>query len=181
MNDFSQHDSLTIAIISDTHTVLDERIAKVIKQTDIAVHAGDICCASVLEKMHPKLGYVFAVSGNNDHHTIWPAEQKEIVEALPDIAEIHLPGGLLAIEHGHVHGHHRPSHESLRKAHPQAKAIVYGHTHSQVCDTDQSPWVINPGAAGATRTRGGPACLVLTTNLSGHWSIEPFRFADTGV
>ncbi|MDH5392812.1 MAG: metallophosphatase family protein [Gammaproteobacteria bacterium] len=178
MIDLSQHQSLRIAIISDTHTVLDERIANIIKQSDIAIHAGDICCATVLEKMHPILGHVFAVTGNNDHHSAWPAEQKEIVESLPDVAEIQLPGGLLVVEHGHAHGHHQPCHESLRKSHPKARVIVYGHTHSQVCDKDESPWVINPGAAGMTRTRGGPSCLVLTASQNREWGIEALRFSE---
>ena len=178
MSDLSHHKSLTIAIISDTHAVLDEHIADVIKQADIAIHAGDICCGSVLENMHPKMGLVFAVTGNNDHHTVWPAEHKEIIEALPDVAEIQLPGGLLVVEHGHTHGHHQPDHASLRKTHPQARVIVYGHTHSQVCDKDEEPWVINPGAAGETRTRGGPACLLLTAPQSDEWTIEALRFSE---
>lgn len=178
MGDFSQHESLRIAIISDTHTVLDERIANVIKQSDIAIHAGDICCGTVLEKMHPKLGHVFAVTGNNDHHSSWPSDQKEIIESLPEVAEIKLAGGLLVVEHGHTHGHHEPSHESLRKTHTQARVIVYGHTHIQVCDKSLSPWVINPGAAGATRTQGGPSCLVLTVSKSSEWSVEALRFSE---
>ena len=178
MSDFSHHQSLSIAIISDTHTVLDERIADVIKKADIAIHAGDICCGSVLENMHPRLGHIFAVTGNNDHHTTWPAEQKEIVEALPDVAEIKLPGGLLVVEHGHTHGHQQPDHASLRKTHPQARIIVYGHTHKQVCDKDEQPWVINPGAAGETRTRGGPSCLVLTASKNDEWTIEALRFSE---
>lgn len=178
MNNLSHHKSLTIAIISDTHTVLDERIADVIKTSDIAIHAGDICCGSVLEKMHPKMGHVFAVTGNNDHHTVWPSGQKEIVDALPDVAEIQLPGGLLVVEHGHTHGHQQPCHDSLRKTHANARVIVYGHTHKQVCDKDESPWVINPGAAGATRTRGGPSCLILTASDSDEWTIEALRFSE---
>lgn len=178
MSDLCHHKSLRIAIISDTHTVLDERIANVIKEADIAIHAGDICCGSVLEKMHPKLGHVFAVTGNNDHHSVWPAEHKEIVEALPDVAEINLPGGLLVVEHGHTHGHHQPDHSSLRATHPQARIIVYGHTHSQICDKDEQPWVINPGAAGATRTRGGPSCLILSVSADQEWEIEAIRFTE---
>ena len=38
----------TVAIISDTHAVLDPRIAEVISTADIAVHAGDIGGAGVL-------------------------------------------------------------------------------------------------------------------------------------
>lgn len=178
MSDLSHHEFLRIAIISDTHAVLDERIADVIKDADIAIHAGDICCGSVLENMHPKMGLVFAVTGNNDHHSVWPSDQKETVEALPDVAEIQLPGGLLVVEHGHTHGHHQPDHASLRKAHPQARIIVYGHTHKQVCDKDKTPWVINPGAAGATRTCGGPSCLILSVSKGSNWTIEALRFSD---
>jgi predicted phosphodiesterase len=82
------------------------------------------------------------------------------------------------VEHGHTHGHQQPSHESLRKTHPNARVIVYGHTHKQVCDKDETPWVINPGAAGATRTRGGPSCLVLTASDEQEWSIEALRFSE---
>lgn len=178
MNDLSHHKTLRIAIISDTHTVLDERIANVINQADIAIHAGDICCGSVLEKMHPKLGHIFAVTGNNDTIHTWHEDHKEVVDNLPDVATLQLPGGLLVVEHGHEHGHQQPSHESLRKTHPEARVIVYGHTHKQVCDKEKEPWVINPGAAGATRTRGGPACLVLTASKDKDWTIEAMRFSD---
>lgn len=181
MSDLSYYDSLTIAIISDTHTVLDERIAEVIKECDIAIHAGDICCGSVLEKMHPKLGHIFAVTGNNDNMMVWHEDHKDVVENLPDVAELSLPGGILAVEHGHVHGHHQPSHESLRKTHPHARVIVYGHTHKQICDQDEKPWVINPGAAGATRTRGGPSCLILTASAAEEWAIEALRFSEQAV
>jgi predicted phosphodiesterase len=42
------------------------------------------------------------------------------------------------------------------------------------------PWVINPGAAGQTRTNGGPSCLIL--EVSGEkleqWQITPYRFPE---
>ncbi len=63
-----------------------------------------------------------------------------------------LPGGKITIEHGHTHGAHQPCHDSLRKAHADAKVIIYGHTHKQVIDKSNNPWVVNPGAAGNTRS-----------------------------
>jgi predicted phosphodiesterase len=54
-------------------------------------------------------------------------------------------------EHGHEHGWKTPSHKSLLQTYPNAKVIIYGHTHKQVIDTESSPWVINPGASGAVR------------------------------
>ena len=69
-----------------------------------------------------------------------------------------------------------PDLAELRSAHPGVRAIVYGHTHKLLIDKQESPWVINPGAAGRIRNRGGPSCLVLTAS-PGSWDIETFRFA----
>ena len=176
-NDFSHKDSLTVAIISDTHAYLHPEINDIIKGCDIAVHAGDICDGKVLEAMQPKLGEVIAVAGNNDIPALWPEEQYDVVSQLPAQAEIHLPGGLLRIEHGHLHDMHKPDHADIRQAHPKARAVVYGHTHKKVIDDFELPWVVNPGAAGQTRNRGGSSCLVLTAGNK-HWSFESFRFLD---
>jgi len=158
----------SVAIISDTHAHLDERIVDIIKQCDYAIHAGDICGEEILISMKPKTGKVFAVAGNNDYGDI------------PHTLDVDLPGGTIAVEHGHIHGMHKPSHESLRKAHPNAKVIVYGHTHKMLQDKTELPWVINPGAAGQTRTRGGPSCLVLKCNEP-EWEITEYRFSEDGV
>ena len=167
----------TVAIISDTHTVLDPRIAEAISHADIAIHAGDIGDARVLSTMSPKTGRVVAVSGNNDHPIFWPVDQTGILEIIPEIARLELPGGYVAIEHGHRHDSNSPNHQSLRNAHLDARLVVYGHTHHQVIDDESTPWVVNPGAAGATRTRGGPSYLLLTASEQ-HWRIESFRFND---
>ena len=175
--DNSLAQSTTVAIISDTHTVLDPRIAEAIRRADIAIHAGDIGDANVLSAMHPKTGRVIAVAGNNDHPIFWPVEQTEVLESMPEIAQFELPGGSVVIEHGHRHESDTPGHKSLRKAHPDAKLVVYGHTHHQVIDDMSTPWVVNPGAAGATRTHGGPSYLLLTASEK-DWHIESFRFND---
>jgi len=167
--------AITVAIISDTHTDLDPRIAEIIRDTDIAIHAGDIGNASVLSAMSPKSGRVIAVTGNNDHPILWPTDQSNVLETMPEIARLELPGGTVAIEHGHRHDANLPDHESLRKAHPTAKLIVYGHTHRQIIDNFSTPWVVNPGAAGTTRTHGGPSYLLLTASEQ-DWKIESFQF-----
>ncbi|WP_225879830.1 metallophosphoesterase family protein [Abyssogena phaseoliformis symbiont] len=81
------------------------------------------------------------------------------------------------MEHGHEHGAHQPSHDSLRAAYPNAKIIIYGHTHKQVIDQEKIPWVINPGAAGQVRNHGSAKCFVLETNHSQEWKITPYMFA----
>jgi len=104
--------------------------------------------------MRPQRGKVIAVAGNNDPYCHFSDE------VLPESIRFNIAGKTIAVEHGHLHGS-SPSHESLRKAHPNAQVIVYGHTHRQVIDKDTLPWVINPGAAGKTRTYGGPSCMVI--------------------
>lgn len=170
-----------VAIISDTHGVISQDILNTIRTCDQIIHAGDICGAHVLQQLQSICPQLTAVTGNNDAPALWPDNEADIVSRLPAIAEIELPGGRVAIEHGHKHGMHQPDHASLRASHPQARVIVYGHTHTMLVDDSESPWVINPGAAGATRTRGGPSCLILTASADAQWSIEMIRFEDEAV
>lgn len=169
---------VTVAIISDTHAYLHPEIDGLVKQCDIAIHAGDICDATILDAMQPKSGQVIAVAGNNDHEQAWPSHQCERVRSLPASASLQLPGGVVKIEHGHIHDMSSPDHEDLRQAHPDARMVVYGHTHRKVIDDFKMPWVVNPGAAGATRTRGGASCLVLTASET-LWKIDSYRFEDS--
>ena len=72
----------------------------------------------------------------------------------------------------------QPRHDSLREAHADSRVVVYGHTHAMTQDRSSQPWVINPGAAGNERTKGGPSCLILTAHEKQEWEIEEFRFSD---
>lgn len=165
--------TVRVAIVSDTHAFLDPRIQAVVETCDIAIHAGDICDATVLSALRPRSGRVIAVAGNNDAGWM---KATSTLEPLPPTAELMLPGGRIAVEHGHRHGFERPCHRRLRDAHPGARAIVYGHTHRPVLDDSLRPWVINPGAAGRTRTHGGPCCAVLSAGPQ-DWHVEIRRFS----
>jgi len=169
---------IRIAIISDTHGIVDPSILDVIKNCDQVIHAGDICSASVLEQIIAVNDKLTAVTGNNDIAALWAADEADIVNAIPRTAELDLPGGKLCIEHGHIHGMQQPDHQLLREAHGDARMIVYGHTHTQIIDDGELPIVINPGAAGHTRTRGGPSCLILEASET-EWKIEKFRFEES--
>lgn len=166
-----------IAIISDTHGVLDPRIADVIASCDVAIHAGDIMGQHVLAQMKPRQGQVIAIRGNNDNALIWDIEEHATLETLEHIGHLALPGGTLVVVHGHMHGGNHPDHAIMREQFPDARVIVYGHSHRMVCDTDTLPWVINPGAAGETRNKGGPSCLVLDISEQ-DWKVESIRFTD---
>ncbi len=156
---------LKIGILSDTHGAVHPQIVELINDCDFALHAGDIVDIEVLQKLNPKQE-VFAVRGNNDYH----------ITHLEDVEVLNLPSGKIVIEHGHRHGHYEPCHESLRKSYPDAKAIIYGHTHRQVVDKTKIPWVINPGAAGETRNYDGAKCLMITIDGEKEWDIESHSF-----
>jgi putative phosphoesterase len=170
--------SVTVGILSDTHGYLDQRIAEVITNCDYAIHAGDIMGAHVLEQLQPRQS-VIAVAGNNDHAAIWKEEEAEIVSALPESTSLELPGGTIRIEHGHRLGGF-PDHDQLRWDHAEVKLVVYGHTHKRIIDQQAEPWIVNPGAAGRERTKGGPSCLVLHASEA-EWRFETVLFADSAA
>ena len=163
-----------VALLSDTHGSVDPRIAERVADCDLAVHAGDIGNASVFADLQPRSGRVIAVRGNNDEPPKWPSSDAALLSQIPDLIELELCGGVLVVLHGdRVRASVR--HEKLRRRFPAARAVLYGHSHRLVIDTDASPWILNPGAAGRARTRGGPSCLILEVSPTA-WSIEPVRF-----
>lgn len=168
---------IRLAIIADTHGVLDERIAAEVAACDAVLHAGDICGAHVLDELALLCGQVVAVAGNNDLNSPSGRQTSASLEPLPLTVRVELPGGHLTMEHGHRYGD-SPSHDILRSNWPESRVIVYGHTHKQFWDRDSVPWVINPGAAGQTRTRGGASCAILTA-CKKSWMAEMKRFSGT--
>jgi len=168
---------IRVAILADTHGQLDPRIDVLVRDCDIAVHAGDIGNADILARLRPRSGHVYAVRGNNDIPRKWPDGERLLLEQLPLHSVVELPGGSLVI----VHGHHTAAanrHARLRQQHPHARAIVYGHSHRLVIDRDMMPWVLNPGAAGRARTHGGPSCLTLMASKD-DWRLDTHRFEPT--
>lgn len=165
---------MRVAILSDTHGWVDPRILEIVAGCDLAVHGGDIGCAAVLDQLRPAQGPPSAVLGNNDIPSRWPPADQPRLAGLPDQLELGLPGGSLVVIHGHQTAARR-RHDLLRRRFPDARAVVYGHSHRLVIDLDQRPWIINPGAAGRSRTFGGPSCLVLSAGPTA-WRLESRRF-----
>ncbi|MCW8828951.1 MAG: metallophosphatase family protein [Gammaproteobacteria bacterium] len=176
----SYHRHLRIALLSDTHGVLDGRVAAVIEGSDWIVHAGDIGNAEVLHQLARLGDKLVAVRGNNDTPSHWPQQDHAILTALPHERSIALPGGELLVLHGHRINPAAQRHSRLRERYPAARAVVYGHSHRLVEDIEQGPWVLNPGAAGRARTHGGPSCLILQVK-AGQWHVEHHRFVPKSV
>lgn len=166
---------LQIAVLSDTHGPVDPRIVELVDRCELAIHAGDIGRASALEWLRPKAAPPVAVLGNNDVPAKWPVDEAAMLRLFPEEASLCLPGGQLVVVHGHRDGTAAQRHARLRRRFPEARAVIYGHSHRQVADCEKEPWILNPGAAGRVRTFGGPACMILTIEADG-WSVRPFRF-----
>jgi putative phosphoesterase len=168
--------AMRVLIVSDTHGHIDERIAALARDCDVIVHAGDVGNAAVLDALRESGSKVVAIRGNNDVASKWPRGERRELDALEDEARIDLPGGTLIAVHG---DRYTPAtrHARLRRDYPDARAVVYGHSHRLIVDDAAPPWVLNPGAAGRARTYGGPSCLLLDASAN-RWRVEPRRFVN---
>ena len=81
---------MRIALIADTHGHIDPRLAERVRGADILIHAGDVGngVERLLRDLAPR---VVIVQGNND-----PADS-----GWPESERLALPGGELAVSHGH--------------------------------------------------------------------------------
>ena len=105
-----------IAVISDTHGLLDDRVLAFCAGADRIVHAGDVGSTAVLDKL-ARLAPLTAVRGNRDRHV------PSIDLPLEAFGEV---GGLRFVV-----AHKR---RDLRAAHPDPEAeglalMIYGHSH----------------------------------------------------
>ncbi len=174
--DFSNADDMKVGVLSDTHCYINPSIINHLNGSNLILHAGDIGCLNVIEQLNEICDDVVSVCGNNDTTWQWESTEHNELEKIPQIAEINLPGGNITITHGdEYYSEYDMWHKKLRACFPAAKAIVYGHSHRLVCDQNEDPWVLNPGAAGETRIqKHGVSCLCIHAN-SKHWNVEKFR------
>ncbi|MEM7405262.1 MAG: metallophosphoesterase family protein [Pseudomonadota bacterium] len=162
-----------VVVIADTHAALDPHVAEALASADAVIHAGDVGGDAVLAAMEAASSRHVAVRGNNDVASKWRGAGDP--GRLPLQASIELPGGDLVVVHGHLHNPAARRHAVLRRAFPHARAVVYGHSHRQVCERGGTPWLLNPGAAGRARTFGGAGWLWLSVSAHGAWTVEACR------
>ncbi len=158
---FSEQHSVNIGVLSDTHAHINPEIVDNLMGCDLILHAGDIGSIEVIKQLQRISNNVISVRGNNDTEYQWDSIEHENLNQIPHIAEVELPGGTIVITHGDEHfAEYAIWHQKLRNDFPNAKAIIYGHSHKLVFDQSADPWVLNPGAAGETRIqRNGVSCL----------------------
>ena len=130
-----------ISLLSDTHSILDERFIPHLKNSDEIWHAGDIGSLDVYEKL-TKLSDVKAVYGNIDDHKIRIGLKSELF--------FKCEGVNIYMTHigGYPGKYSKGIKEKIEKTNPNI--IICGHSHILKIMNDKKNKLlfINPGAAG---------------------------------
>jgi len=150
-NGMEDRAGMRVGLISDTHGRLRNEIFDRFEGVERILHAGDVGPADLLTELEA-VAPVTAVFGNTDGY--------DLRDRLPQAAELELAGRRVVVVHGDQLG--SPTPEALRRAHPVADIIVYGHTHRPLVDETDGVLVVNPGSAGAARFGIPPSVAILT-------------------
>jgi putative phosphoesterase len=133
---------MLVAIISDTHLPRGDRrlstaCVQRLESSELILHAGDLCRTSVLQMLAELGPPVKAVCGN--------ADEPALCRLLPRALELDLAGVTLAMTHDA--GPARGRLERLRRRFPAAAAVVFGHSHWPLHQTDADGFqIFNPGS-----------------------------------
>ena len=130
-----------IILLSDTHSVLDERFLPHLEDADEIWHAGDIGDIKVLENLEKKTK-VRAVYGNIDNHIIRSAT-KEFIHFKCEEVNV-----LITHIGGYPGKYSKGIKEKIQKLRP--KLFICGHSHilKVIFDKRLNLLHMNPGAAG---------------------------------
>jgi putative phosphoesterase len=166
--------TITIGVIADTHVPdrsrkLSPEIGRIFRAEGVSVvlHAGDVSVPSVLEELGV-FGPVIGVRGNRD----WLLARRlplavEVGAGPVTIGMTHGHGGMLRyfadkfnfIRYGYKADRYR---RYLHCVFPDARVVVFGHTHRQECTWEWGTLFFNPGAAGVPAlTKEGPSVGIL--------------------
>jgi putative phosphoesterase len=141
---------MRIGVISDTHGKLRPEVFTHFAGVDRILHAGDIGDAEILVELQA-IAPVTAVFGNVDDFGIR--------SRVPEVATLEAVGRKIVVVHGHQVG--SPTPRLLRRAHPKADVLVFGHTHVPLSEEHDGCLFVNPGSAGPARFRLKPSVMVL--------------------
>ena len=133
--------AVLIAVLADTHMPRGERslplsCVRVLKRADLILHAGDFFALSVLRSLELHAPVV-GVRGNVD--------QPEVRALLPETRVVEAEGARIAMVHDA--GPRDGRLKRLRRRFRDADAVVFGHSHQPVHETDGNGFqAFNPGS-----------------------------------
>jgi uncharacterized protein len=112
------------------------RCRELMRESDLILHAGDLVSEEVLREIEAIGPPVHAVSGNMD--------SVALQRLLPDRTIVEVEGGRIAMVHDG--GPSRGRLARLRRAFPDADAVVFGHSHLPIHDREADFQIFNPGS-----------------------------------
>jgi len=138
-----------IGIISDTHIPHFKKLPDAIWEhfagVELIIHAGDLSVLSVTKELET-IAPVVAVQGN--------VEEDEVIHALPIKREIVVGHCRIGIVHILGDSHNRE--KIARQEFPNARVVIYGHSHIPWNEDRNGLLLFNPGSA--TDRRRQPRC-----------------------
>lgn len=152
-------DTIHLGILSDTHIpdradALPGKLLTALSQQHLTaiLHAGDVCSQAVLDQLNT-IAPVLAVQGNRDW--LYGFKLPRIIEPIYNDVKLTLTHGHISIPQYFFDLVHYASNGftfkrsfiNLRKHHPDAKVIIFGHTHRQVYTIFEGVTFLNPGAS----------------------------------
>jgi putative phosphoesterase len=140
-----------IGVISDTHIPHFKKLPEAIWQhfagVELIIHAGDLSVLSVLDELET-IAPVVAVQGN--------IEAEEVMLKLPIKREVMVGDCRIGIVH--ILGETSNRVKLARLEFPDARVVVYGHSHIPYNQEHDGQLLFNPGSA--TDRRRQPRCSI---------------------
>jgi putative phosphoesterase len=126
------------AVIADTHIprrvrALPQNLLPHLERADLILHAGDLMDPTLLSEM-ATYAPVRAVQGNLD-----PPETK-----LPDVLQFEFGGVRVAMIHDS--GQKKGRRRRMRRRFPEARVVVFGHSHIPWLEDEEGLLLLNPGS-----------------------------------
>jgi putative phosphoesterase len=136
---------MIVALIADTHLRIAGRLPAPCRerllQSELILHAGDVVAASAFEELAAIGPPLLAVRGNVD--------EPELAERLPARLELELAGAKVGVVHDAGPARGRLS--RMRRQFPDCAAVIFGHSHLPLHETQAAFQIFNPGSPTARR------------------------------
>ena len=139
-----------IAVISDTHGTVPDRLLAHLSKADEIWHLGDVTRSDVLLPIQNLGRPLLVVQGNCDPRGIWPETRT------------------LEREGYTFHLRHHPPHSPF----PGVDAILFGHLHRPIDETIEGNRALNPGAITGPRNGSAASFAWLRFPKPGKWTWE---------
>jgi len=125
-------------VLADTHVprrakALPDGLSPHLERADLILHAGDLMDPALLDKL-AAYGPIGAVRGNLD-----PPEAP-----LPETLELEFGGARIAMIHDS--GPKRGRRNRMRRHFPEARVVVFGHSHIPWLEDEGGLLLLNPGS-----------------------------------